>query len=462
MIAVKERQDIYFSSFAAQEKKRAGDPAWLRSLRRAAIDRFGELGFPTTKHEEWKYTSLAALARVPFGPAGEVEDARDLKQVRPSYLDDCLPLVFVNGRLSGDPSASPAALPAGVKMGGLAAGLAERSASLEADLGRYASYQNHALVALNTAFIEDGALVEIASNVVVEKPIYLLFVSLPGEEPSVCHPRNLIRVGRGSQVTVIEDYVAVGQDRVYFTNAVTELAAGEGAVVDYVKVERESGSAFHIASLQFHQGRSSTLHATSIQFGGSLVREDVGAVLGGEGCESTLNGLYVIGGRQHADNHTTIDHDKPHCSSRELYKGVLDGQATGVFNGKIIVRQDAQKTDSKQSNKNLLLSEDAVINTKPQLEIFADDVKCTHGATIGQIDPEAVFYLRSRGIGLSEARAMLTQAFANDVITKIKFQPLRDRLTNDLPARLAASLATGAGVSEPGAVESRVSTLEER
>ena len=460
MIAAKEKQDVYFASFAALEKKRAGDPAWLHSLRRAAIDRFGELGFPTTKHEDWKYTSLAALARVPFRPA-ETQDARGVKRMRPSYLDDCLPLVFVNGRLYPDPSAAPAALPAGVKVGSLAAGLSEGSDFAEQNLARYAPYQNQALVALNTAFVEDGALVEIANNVVVEKPVYLLYMSLPGQEASVCHPRTLIRVGRGSQVTVIEDYIVAGHEGVYFTNSVTELVAEEGAVVDYVRVERESAQAFHIASVQFHQGRSSTLHATSIQFGGSLVREDGGAVLGGEGCESTLNGLYVIGGKQHVDNHTTIDHAKPHCSSRELYKGVLDGQATGVFNGKIIVRQDAQKTDSKQSNKNLLLSEDAVINTKPQLEIFADDVRCTHGATVGQIDQEAVFYLRSRGIGLSEARSMLTQAFANDVITKIKFRPLRDLLTGELPARLAAGLRAEAANPVADTGKGRVSTLVE-
>lgn len=453
MIAAKEQQDLYFSNFAALEKRRAGDPAWLRSIRRAAIDRFGELGFPTTRNEDWKYTSLAALARVQFRPAARAEGAPQVQEARPAHLASCLPLIFVNGRLHSAPSA----LPAGVKIGGLEAGLAESSPFAEQHLTRYASVQNQALVALNTAFLEDGALLEIANNVVVEKPICLLYVSAPGREPAVCHPRNLIRAGRGSQATIIEDYWAPESRQTYFTNAVTEVVADEGAVVDYVKVERESERAFHIATIQFHQARSSTVHSTTIQFGGRLVREDAGAVLDGEGCESTLNGLYVIGAEQHVDNHTAIDHAKPHCSSRELYKGVLDGRSTGVFNGKIIVRQDAQKTDSKQSNKNLLLSEDAVINTKPQLEIFADDVKCTHGATIGQIDPEAVFYLRSRGVGLEEARAMLTQAFASDVISKLKFQPLRDLLAGELPRRLAA----GAANPEAPARGARVSNLEE-
>jgi len=222
----------------------------------------------------------------------------------------------------------------------------------------------------------------------------------------------------------------------YFTNAVTEVVVGENAKVEYIKEQDESAQAFHIATLQFEQERSSTVHTHSLAFGGGLAREELITVLDGEGAESLLNGLYVINGRQHVDNHTIIDHAMPHCSSRELYKGVLDGKSTGVFNGKIIVRKDAQKTDSKQSNKNLLLAEDCVINTKPELEIFADDVKCTHGATIGQIDAESIFYLRSRGIALDDARSMLTVAFANDVIGKIKFEPLRERLEKAMLEKL--------------------------
>jgi len=461
MTVANQKQDIYFSDFAALEQKRAAsDPAWLRSLRRAAMDRFAQLGFPTTKHEEWKYTSVAPIARTPFRASREYNGpygVATLKDGGRAYFEDCLPLIFVDGHLLRHPLMPANSVPGGVKVGSLAAALAQGSPTLEQHLGRYASYRDNAFVALNTALMEDGGLVEIPNNVVVEKPIYLFFLSLAADEPAVSHPRNLVVVGRGSQVTIIEDYTILDhRKQVYFTNAVTEVVAGENATVEYARIEQEGEGAFHVSTLQFHQARSSVVHSTSIQFGGSLVREDVGTVLDGEGCESTLNGLYVIGGRQHVDNHTTIDHAKPHCSSRELYKGVLDGHATGVFNGKIIVRQDAQKTDSKQSNKNLLLSENSVINTKPQLEIYADDVKCTHGATIGQIDPEAVFYLRSRGIGLGEARAMLTQAFATDVISKIKFQPLRDRLASELPARLAAGLGTAAG-----SLDSHVSTLVE-
>jgi Fe-S cluster assembly protein SufD len=375
----------------------------------------------------------------------------------------------VNGHFSPEFS-SLGALPPGAKVGSLAAALASRgngSGTLEEHLARHASFENHAFVALNTAFMEDGAFIDIPKDSVVEKPIALLFVTAPNAQPVVTHPRNLILAGHGSQVSLIEAYVELDAvppatpgskveprnspgsakfdfgisslEKPYFTNAVTEIVAGESAVIDYSRVQQESESAFHVATVKAQQARSSSVTTYSIALGAALAREEVNAVLDGEGAECLLNGLYAIGGRQHVDNHTVIDHAKPHCGSRELYKGVLDGHSTGVFNGKIIVRKDAQKTDSKQSNKNLLLSEDAVINTKPQLEIFADDVRCTHGATIGQVDPEAIFYLRSRGIGLAEARHLLVEAFAHDVIDRIKFAPLRVRLEEALFARLARS-----------------------
>jgi Fe-S cluster assembly protein SufD len=379
---------------------------------------------------------------------------------------DCVRVVFVNGAYSPGLS-SNGTLQAGVKVGSLARALAGNQPSLEAHLARYAGFEDHAFVALNTAFMQDGAFIEISKGVVVDRPIHLLYISTANGQPTVTHPRNLILVGRGSQVNIIEAYAGLGfanrtgnwkletgkskldsdedelpasslqSNAFYFTNSVTEVVAAEGAVIDYCKVQQESAQAFHVANLNIQQERSSSVTTHTIAFGSALDREEVTAVLRGEGAESLLHGLYVISGEQHVDNHTVIDHAKPHCSSRELYKGILDGRSSGVFNGKIIVRKDAQKTDSKQSNKNLLLSEDSVINTKPQLEIYADDVKCTHGATIGQIDQEAVFYLRSRGIGVKEARALLTQAFASDVIDKIKFEPVRARLRETLVARLA-------------------------
>jgi len=478
MTAVKEKADAYFANFAALQKKLAGrDPAWLAGMRKAAIDCFAELGFPTTKNEEWKYTSVAPIARTAFEPAPSDVGLRAVERRRHNTNAQHLVaarLTFVNGRYLKELS-STAALPPGVKVTSIAAALAgngSTAALLERHLARYAKFDDRAFVALNTAFIEDGAFIEIPKDTVLDNPIYLTFVSAPKSgRPVVSHPRNLILVGNGAQASFVEVHRGVDTPPeasnlefggVYFTNAVTEVVAGENAKVEYARIEQESAQAFHVATLQFQQERSSVVHSTSIQFGGALVREEVKAVLGGEGAENTLNGLYIIGGRQHVDNHTTIDHAKPHCGSRELYKGVLDGASTGVFNGKIIVRKDAQKTDSKQSNKNLLLSEDSVINTKPQLEIYADDVKCTHGATIGQIDADALFYLRSRGIGVNEARALLTQAFASDVIDKIKFAPLREHLKDALRARLAEAQKSGVPRNEIEALKGRVSTLEER
>jgi len=327
-------------------------------------------------------------------------------------------------------------LPKGVKVCSLAAALQTDGSLIERHLGQYADAKTHAFVALNTAFFEDGVFIEIPRGAVLQKPLHILQISYGAGKPAVSHPRNLIVVGETGQASIIETFVSLEEDRT-FTNTVTEIVAAEGALVDYTKVQQESDAAYHYARVQVHQERSSSVATHSIQLGGLLTREEVNAVLDGEGAESHLYGLYVIAGQQHVDNHTIIDHAKPHCPSREVYKGVLDGKAQGVFNGKIIVRPDAQKTDSKQSNKNMLLSEDAIINTKPQLEIYADDVKCTHGATVGQIDPEAVFYLRSRGIGAAEAKKLLTFAFANDVMERIKYQPLREQLAARMYERLA-------------------------
>ena len=480
MTAVQEKQGVYFERFAELTASRHGrEPSWLGGIRRAAIDRFGDLGFPTTHHEEWRFTNVAPIARTAFRPAapafglpGEPFDSRLQKlsvlSVAP-WAAECHVLVFVNGRFAPGLT-SIADLPAEVKVGSLADAIPLGDPALETHLARHAGYEDHAFIALNTALFEDGALIEVRPNTVVRKPIALVFVTVPGAEPQVSHPRNLVLVGPGSQMSFIEAHLRFRDAEqiagsaepgsagpVYFTNAVTEVVVGGNAVVDYTRIQDESDRAFHVGILQVEQERSSSVTTHSVALGGLLDREEARAVLDGEGAEALLHGLYVINGWQHVDNHTIIDHAKPHCSSREVYKGVLDGHAGGVFNGKIIVRQDAQKTDSKQSNKNLLLSEGAVINTKPQLEIYADDVKCTHGATIGQIDSEAVFYLRSRGIGLEEARSLLIQAFANDILDRVKFEPLRDHLRRALHARLAR---TRRGQSTESSAD-RTSVLEE-
>ena len=441
MTAVKEQEGIYLSNFSQLEKAlNENAPAWLPRLRRAAIESFAELGFPTTHDEEWVYTNVAPIAALPFTPARITLTEEIRSQIKALPLSDlgCSRITFLNGYFVPELS-QLGEVPAGVKAGSLASAFKTHGALIERHLGHYANASTLAFVALNTAFFADGAFIEIPKGIVLQEPIHILQISQGSGKPTVSYPRNLVLVGDMGQASIIETFLSLGEDTT-FTNTATEIVAGEGALVHYSKVQQESDAAFHYARIPVQQERSSNVMTHSVQLGGLLTREDVENVLAGEGAESHLYGLYVISGRQHVDNHTTIDHAKAHCSSREVYKGVLEGKSQGVFNGKIIVRADAQKTDSKQSNKNLLLSEDAIINTKPQLEIFADDVKCTHGATIGQIDGEAIFYLRSRGIDADEAKRLLTYAFANDVMERIKFQPLRERLAERLFARLAKSI----------------------
>jgi Fe-S cluster assembly protein SufD len=438
--------ETYLAQFVELEKRLARrGPASLLPLRREAIARFAELGFPTTRDEEWKYTSVAPITRTAFQPARRESGAPSPERLPFGQITRCR-LVFVNGWLAPQLSTLEA-LPRGVTVRSLADALENDFGCVEAHLARGARCRDHAFVALNTALMEDGAFVRIALGAVVEEPIHLLFLGTAGDAPSVSHPRVLIVAEENSQATILESYAGVENrtdagNRPYFTNAVTEIVAAENAVLDHYKTQRESEAAFHVATLWVRQARSSNFSSHSISLGGALVRNDITAVLGGPGIESTLNGLYVVGGRQHVDNHTAIDHANPHCNSHELYKGILDGHATGVFSGKIFVREDAQKTDAKQTNQNLLLSRDAVIDTKPQLEIFADDVRCTHGATVGQLDADALFYLRSRGIGEAEARGLLTYAFASDILGRIKVEPLRAALEDLLFAQLPSTART--------------------
>jgi Fe-S cluster assembly protein SufD len=353
-----------------------------------------------------------------------------------------LRLVVVNGRFAPELSRL-AALPRGLRAGSLAAAV---NGDLQADsemvqryLGQLADFSSRAFAALNTAFIEDGAYVHVPDGIVLEEPLQIIFVSAPGD-PVVSHPRTLIVLGERSQARIVETYVGAS-DVQYFANAVTEVFVGESAVLDHYKVQQESDSAFHVGSMHVNAARSANFSSHSFSLGGKLVRNDALATLDGEGAEVTLNGLYLADGDRLVDNHTTIDHARAHCPSHEVYKGILGGRARAVFNGKIIVRQDAQKTDAKQTNRALLLTDDALINTKPQLEIFADDVKCTHGAAIGQLDDDAIFYLRARGLTFFEARDMLIHAFAGQILERVKVEPLRTALESELYARLARDLA---------------------
>jgi Fe-S cluster assembly protein SufD len=426
MMEIMKETDHYLTDFTRLENESAERvPAFVQQLRQTAVDRFVELGFPTTRDEEWRFTSVAPITKVPFRLAGLVDQRTDGWLPSPLSSEPCL--VFVNGQWSRAHS-NVSSLPNGVILTGLAAALTTHPKQVEPYLAQYARFDEQPFVALNTAFLRDGAFLYIPRNTVVEKPIHLRFVS--GGDEVVSHPRCLVIAGSNSQVTILESYeeTAHGRRSNYFTNTVTEIVAEANAIIDHYKVQEESIKAFHVATLQIHQERDSNVTSHSIGLGGALVRNDVNVVLHAEGCECTLNGLYLADGEQHVDNHTRIDHAKPHCASHEMYKGILDGKARGVFNGKIYVHPDAQKTDAKQTNKTLLLSDDAMIDTKPQLEIYADDVKCTHGATIGQVAADAIFYLRSRGIGKDEARAMLTYAFANDIIGRVKIESIRSRL----------------------------------
>jgi Fe-S cluster assembly protein SufD len=433
-MAARESYAAAFERFAAQQDGKG--PSWLAPLRRAAISRFHEVGFPTRHDEEWRFTNPAPLAEATFSLAGRDRSAVTPERLRP-FIFPALSgaqLVFVNGVYAPELSRLQA-LPPGVQVRSLAEALAIEPALVEPHLARHAGSEQQAFVALNTAFLSDGASVSIPRNAVVETPIHLLYVASATGEPTVSHPRTLLVAGENSQATVIEHYLGL-EESIYFTNAVTEVVLAENAVLDHYKLQQESRQAFHVATMQVRLERSSNFASHSIALGGGFVRNDVNALLGAEGIECTLNGLYLADGRRLIDNHTVIDHAMPHCDSHELYKGILDGRAHGVFNGKIFVRQDAQKTDAKQTNKTLLLSEDAQINTKPQLEIFADDVKCTHGATVGQLDAEALFYLRTRGIGERDARNLLIYAFASDIISRIKVEPIRAQLDAILLAQL--------------------------
>lgn len=414
-----------------QGAKSPSQPAWLSRLRESALSSFERLGFPTTRLELWRFTSVAPISEKVFALATDGLASAD-RGLTVSLSGGAAVAVCLNGRFAPTLSALDR-LPKGVRVMSLEAALSSDPSLIEPYLGRLGTPDTQAFTALNTAFLRDGIVISIAPHAIVETPIEVVFVSVEEGRPTVSYPRLLVVAGEASQAQILERYVGRG---ITFSNAVTEVWLGAGAVVDHYKVQEEAPEAFHIGSMYLHGARNGNFSSHSITFGASLVRNDVVAVLDGEGIDCTLNGLYVGRGKQLIDNHTTIDHAQPHCSSHEVYKGILGEQSRAVFNGKIVVRPDAQKTDAKQTNKALLLSDDAQINTKPELEIFANDVKCTHGAAIGQLDDDAIFYLRSRGLGYDEARALLIHAFAGDILNRIKIAPLREHLEAALTARL--------------------------
>jgi Fe-S cluster assembly protein SufD len=433
-----------FARVLSETKK--SEPSWLTAVRQRAFDTFQQRGFPTTREEDWRFTSVAPIAQTEFslpGANGVKVDAAGLDECRlPSAAAE---LVFVNGHYAPALSRT-GVLPRGVRVESLAAALAGDAAGIEPFLARIAAFDVQSFTALNTAFWTDGALIVITQNTILEDPIHLVFLSTGhtsstsasgnGSRPNIVHPRVLVLAASNSQASIVESYVGASDDR-YFTNTVTEASLAEGAIVNHYKLQRESERSYHVATIHAVTASKASFNEHSISFGGELVRNDLLVTLAGEGAESTLNGLYTADRSRLVDNHTTIDHAKPHCDSREIYKGILADRARAVFNGKIIVRPDAQKTDAKQTNKALLLSNDAEINTKPQLEIFANDVKCTHGAAVGQMDEDALFYLQARGLPRAEARSMLIHAFAGDVLNRMPLESIRTRAEAELLDRLS-------------------------
>ena len=426
MAVAVEQLKSYLPEFTEFAKLGAAQtPSWLRDLRERAFARFCAVGFPTTRDEDWRFTNVSSIARTQFKLAHGSAIHPTASDLASWQCEGCSArLVFLNGQFAPELS-SRNEMPESIIATGLRNAIASRPEAVALHLGRYLNIERDPFCALNTAFAEDGAYIHVPAKLAIERPIHLLFVSTSGGNPIMTHPRNLVVVEREAQVSVVEDYVSFGPEIPTLSNAVTELIAGENSSVAHTLIEREHLQSYNISTLRIEQARSANVASHSLLFGGALVRNNVHPVLAGDGGECLINGLFIGSGRQHLDNYMLVEHTSPHCASRQFYNGILDGHAHGVFHGRIIVHKDAQKTDAKQTNRNLLLTDDAQIDTKPQLEIYADDVKCTHGATIGQIDESALFYLRSRGIAEIEARQLLLEAFAGECVARMHPGPAR-------------------------------------
>ena len=422
-----------FDALAAAEA-----PDWLRPVRRGAMDRFAQTGFPAARDEEWRFTPVTAITQAEFTPAAPSSRIpRDA--IAPFVFGhaEWPLLVFVDGRFDAGLS-SMLPLPGGARAMSLAEAIAAGDETVARHLGHHAPVEASGFTALNTAFIRDGAFVHVPAGVELTSPVHILFVSSGETEGTVAHPRNLIVIERAARASIVESYVTLAPGRRYFTNAVTEVSSGEGAWTEHTRIQRESEGAYHVGLTHVDQARDSHYRSFTLAMGGAIARHNLHVRLNAPNIETLMYGLYLTRGDQVADNHTAIYHDHPNCNSWEVYKGVMDGDSRAVFNGKVFVRPEAQKTDAKQTNRNLLLSDGARVHTKPQLEIFADDVKCTHGATVGQLDDVALFYLRSRGIGETAARTLLTYAFAAEVVEEVALEPVRLELERLVRERLGA------------------------
>ena len=412
-------------------------PAWVRERREGAAKRFAEVGFPNTRLEDWRFTNVSPIADAKY-PLASGSFAQAAALISNVAVPGALRLAIVNGQLAAGVS-DLSAMPKGVRIAGLRDGARDGTDGLEQHLARVFSIDAHPFAALNTANLDDGVAIFVAEGAVVETPIHIVVVTGGDGKPVTAHPRVLVVAGAHSQVRIAQTFIGVTDD-VYFNNAVAEVMVGEGALVDYYTDQRESERAFHIANIQAHVAAKGVFRSHAFSIGAKIQRHDIGIGLKGEGADCTMNGVYLADGERLMDTHTSLDHAMPHCTSHEIYKGILAGKAKAVFNGRIIVRIDAQKTDAKQTNRALLLSDDATINSNPQLEIFADDVKCTHGAAVGQLDEEAMFYLQARGLSRIEARDMLLHAFAGEVLEGVRIPELRAQIEKAFFGALARDI----------------------
>jgi len=420
-------RDHYLSLHERFAGAAGDDPPWITRLRGDAIGAFRDLGFPTTRLEKWRYTNVRPIASVPFElPGTDAADvSREALEPLAVPIFACSLFVFVDGRFAPKLSAPPA-LAGDVRIESLAGLRAEDPERLERFLGRIVEPKQHPFAALNTAFLDDGAVLIVPPEVRLERPVHVVFLS-SGETAAICHPRVLVVAGANSRVNLVQDHVSLASAQ-GFTNAVTEVFVEPGAAVEMVLLQREDERQFHTSNLGVRLERDARFTSHTVTLGGAIVRNDLEVTFAGEGADCTANGLFVGDDRQLIDNHSLIDHATPLGTSSELYKGILTGAAKGVFRGRVIVRPDAQHTNARQSNPNLLLSDSAEINTKPQLEIHADDVKCSHGSAVGRLDEDALFYLRTRGIGEERAREMLSRGFASEVTRAISIEALREEI----------------------------------
>lgn len=424
----------YISNFETFENSlNGGSLKPIHQVRKEAIADFSNLNFPTTHDEDWRFTNITPLLKHDFISGERIKlKHKEIKNFLFKKISDNL-LVFVNGHYAPEFSKFKN-LPEEIKPGSLADEIEKGSEIVDKYLGKYANCKTQIFTALSTAFTQDGAFIYVPDNLIVDVPINILFITATGGKKILSQPRNLFVVGKNSQISIVERYVTL-DDGIYFTNVVSEIVAGENSIVNHIKIQEEGLNAFHVSRTEIDQEKNSNFTSYSISLGGEISRNDVNSKFNDEGGECTLNGLYLLTGSQLYDTHSLVDHAKPHCTSHENYKGILDDNSRGVFNGKVIVRKDAQKTNAFQENKNIILSDNALVDTKPQLEIFADDVKCSHGATVGQLDEDSLFYLKSRGIGEDKARSILIHAFASDVIKSIKIEPVKNYLEEILERR---------------------------